>query len=211
MSTEYLSENQKGKKPASEMSVEELQPTGENAEVGLELDTAETHSSSSPEDKEKVSEQIDEAERELSETMVELSENFANAETALTEAEEALTQDPDNLEAKLVIERLSDLGNTVLSRLESLKTILTGATVTAMLLAPEAAQASNLLSEIYWMQEELGRTEVSTLIGVLVGGPAGIAIYGIAKGVSALRDRIEKIRDPIAYERRVRRRRLNRY
>lgn len=122
MSTEQPSGNQAEEKPASEMSVDELQAllTKKQAEQEsvtvepvaaedlsyVEMAAGEVPSSMSPEENERVAEAIVEAEGELKANMEELQSTAAEAETAFARAEEALAADPDAVKPKLTLEKI---------------------------------------------------------------------------------------------------------
>jgi hypothetical protein len=122
MSIEQSSGSQGEEKPASQMSVEELQAllatkqaeqqpaAEEEADMSyVEMAGGESSSTMSPEAQETIAEQIAEAEGELKTNLAEMEEAGAQAEEAFTQAEEALEADPNALNPKVVLEKIRDV------------------------------------------------------------------------------------------------------
>ena len=118
---EQSSGQQAGEKPASEMSVEELQallakkqveqqPQGESEDTSyLEMATGETFTPARPEENERIAEAIAEAEGELQTNLAEMEGAISQADVAFTQAEQALEADPHALEPKVVLEKIRDI------------------------------------------------------------------------------------------------------
>lgn len=165
MTMENPSGNQAGEKPASEMSVEELQAllmkkqaeqqsaTEDAGETSVDTSYVdhiesvaggETPSSQevvvptpeTPEEQERVAEQIAEEEGKLKANLEEMEGVTAQADEALARTEEALTTDPDDIEAKVLQAKIRDVYSSMQLRLQATMRNLGGTIAGGVISAP---------------------------------------------------------------------------
>ena len=208
MNAEQPGGNQPVEKPASEMSVDELQAllakkqaeqqsAGKQEEVDtsyLEMATGEKlgdvtlpeqAAPMNPEEAEVITERIAEAEGELKANLEEMEGVVSQADQAFAQAEEALMADPDAVEPKLTLEKIRDTYDKGRERLQKATLVLTGtlgpALIGTMIGAGETAPSAFDVESSQQLNEMWVNAMAGSLGALYVTGAAIAIGYAINK------------------------------